>query len=106
MSYAEIWRKSEAKSWFSSRRELFKLQRHYTSHEIKKMLFEKLPSDMTSSNYESTDSVLETDETTHYPVQFLQPLTPSGLSQHIPCLKIGAPQKRILLRNNNPPKLQ
>ncbi|XP_074108440.1 ATP-dependent DNA helicase pif1-like [Cotesia typhae] len=52
--------------------------------------------------YESVDTVIEVEETVHYPVEFLHTLNPPGIPPHILHLKIGT---SIMLRNLNPPKL-
>ncbi|XP_044591468.1 ATP-dependent DNA helicase RRM3-like [Cotesia glomerata] len=53
--------------------------------------------------YESVDTVIEVEETVHYPVEFLHTLNTPGIPPHILHLKISTPI--MLLRNLNPPKL-
>lgn len=47
--------------------------------------------------YKSFDSVIQSDDAAHYPLEFLNTLNPSGLPLHKLILKIGAPI--MLLRN-------
>ncbi|GFW73038.1 ATP-dependent DNA helicase [Trichonephila clavipes] len=49
------------------------------------------------------DTVVNQDESVHYPIQFLNSLDLPGMPPHILSLKIGLPI--ILLRNINPPRL-
>lgn len=53
--------------------------------------------------YTSYNSVLNHDDATNYPVEFLSSLSASGLPAHKISLKVGVPI--MLLRNLTPPKL-
>lgn len=53
--------------------------------------------------YTSYNTVLNRDDATNYPVEFLSSLTASGLPAHKITLKVGVPI--MLLRNLTPPKL-
>ncbi|CAG4984962.1 unnamed protein product [Colias eurytheme] len=53
--------------------------------------------------YTSINTVVEQDDATHYPVEFLNSLSASGLPAHTIKLKVGVPI--MLLRNLSPPKL-
>jgi len=68
---------------------------------INNSLLEKLNTEMV--RYESLDSVVEVEDTVHYPVEFLHSLDPPGIPPHVLCVKGGAPI--MLLRNLNPPRL-
>ena len=70
-------------------------------NEINSTILETIPGE--SHSYYSIHTVLSEDETTNYPVEFLNSLNPSGLPQHNITLKYGSPI--MLLRNLDPPKL-
>lgn len=53
--------------------------------------------------YTSINTVVDQDDATHYPVEFLNSLSASGLPAHSITLKVGVPI--MLLRNLTPPKL-
>jgi len=59
--------------------------------------------DAQSQMYYSVDTVLEKEDAVHFPTEFLNSLTPSGVPPHTMILKIGA--SIILIRNLSPPTL-
>ena len=64
-------------------------------------LLNMLPGEATL--YRSVDTMVDEEQVVHFPVDFLNSLTLSGLPQHEIHLKTGAPV--ILMRNLDPPKL-
>ena len=64
-------------------------------------LLNMLPGEATL--YRSIDTMVDEEQVVHFPVDFLNSLTLSGLPQHEIHLKTGAPV--ILMRNLDPPKL-
>ena len=44
-----------------------------------------------SQTYYSVDTVVDGEEAVHYPTEFLNYLTPSGIPQHKLILKVGSP---------------
>ncbi|GFW52814.1 ATP-dependent DNA helicase [Trichonephila clavipes] len=55
------------------------------------------------TTYKSIDTVVNQEESAHYPIEFLNSLDLPGMPPHILSLKIGSPI--IHLRNINPPRL-
>ena len=54
-------------------------------------------------SFRSFDKVVNNDEATNYPTEFLNSLSPPGFPPYLLRLKVGAPV--ILLRNLSPPEL-
>ncbi|XP_060855199.1 ATP-dependent DNA helicase pif1-like [Metopolophium dirhodum] len=54
-------------------------------------------------DYISIDTVIDSEESVHFPTEFLNSQTPSGMPPHKISLKVGVPI--ILLRNLNSPRL-
>ncbi|GFW73498.1 ATP-dependent DNA helicase [Trichonephila clavipes] len=72
-----------------------------SANNINNFLLNKLTTK--HAKYESVDSVMESEDAVHYPVECLNTLNPPGIPPYVLNLKIGAPI--MLLRNLNPPKL-
>jgi ATP-dependent DNA helicase PIF1 len=72
-----------------------------STEEINDMVMKKINTE--SKVYKSIDTVVNIDEAVHYPTEFLNSLTPSGLPTHRLHLKVSTPI--MLLRNLNPPQL-
>lgn len=75
--------------------------RNETVAKINKNIIHRLPGEVTI--YSSIDSVMASDDTTAYPVEFLNSLELSGVPSHKLELKVGVPV--ILMRNLNAPRL-
>lgn len=75
--------------------------RNESVDEINDAILQKLPNEYRI--YKSIDTVVNLEDTVHYPQEFLNSLNPSGLPPHCIKLKFGVPI--ILLRNLNPPNL-
>ncbi|XP_029054764.2 uncharacterized protein LOC114882051 [Osmia bicornis bicornis] len=75
--------------------------RNISGLEINNIILQKLVGE--SKEYRSIDTVLNTEDAVHYPLEFLNSLNPEGFPPHNLQLKVGAPI--ILLRNLNPPNL-
>lgn len=65
------------------------------------LIMEKIPGN--STTYLSINTICQSEQAVHYPVEFLNSINAPGLPQHQIDLKIGIPI--MLLRNLNPPKL-
>ena len=70
--------------------------------EINDMVQDRLINDV-SRTYYSIDQTVDPEQAVHYPSEFLNSLTPSGVPPHELKLKIGSPV--MVLRNLCPPKL-
>jgi hypothetical protein len=70
-------------------------------NEINSSIQDKMPA--VARSFFSIDKILDEEEATSYPVEFLNSLNSSGLPQHKLTLKVGSPI--MLLRNLDPPKL-
>jgi ATP-dependent DNA helicase PIF1 len=69
--------------------------------EINSSIQEMMP--VAARSFYSIDKIMDEEEATSYPVEFLNSLNTSGLPQHKLTLKVGSPI--MLLRNLDPPKL-
>ncbi|XP_069965797.1 uncharacterized protein [Bactrocera oleae] len=65
------------------------------------LIMEKIPGN--STTYLSINTICQSEQAVHYPVEFLNSINAPGLPQHQIDLNIGIPI--MLLRNLNPPKL-
>lgn len=72
-----------------------------STDEIINYITNKVPGE--SKLFRSLDTVVNEEDSVHYPQEFLQSLNPSGLPPHNLELKVGV--SIILLRNLSPPKL-
>ena len=86
-------------SWFCER--VILSPKNNVVDEINHQILQRFQAE--TKEYRSFDTVLNDDESVHYPSEFLNSLNSAGLPQHILNLKIGTPI--ILLRNLNAPKL-
>ncbi|GFU79470.1 ATP-dependent DNA helicase [Trichonephila clavipes] len=72
-----------------------------TAAKINKKLLDEIASE--TSVYNSIDTVMSSDDTTSYPVEFLNSLDLSGVPSHKLELKVGVPV--LLMRNLDSPRL-
>jgi len=72
--------------------------RNETVNEINKLILEKIPGQI--KPYKSIDTVCNIEDTVHYPQEFFNYLSPSGLPPHDLILKVRIPT--MLLRNLSP----
>ncbi|UYV63237.1 hypothetical protein LAZ67_2003513 [Cordylochernes scorpioides] len=86
-------------SWFSERALL--APRNDAVDKINEYILSKFIAP--SRTYLSIDTVVDPNDSVHYPIEFLNSINPPGMPVHSLTLKVGAPI--ILLRNLNPPKL-
>ncbi|UYV76902.1 hypothetical protein LAZ67_14002340 [Cordylochernes scorpioides] len=86
-------------SWFSERALL--APRNDAVDKINEYILGKFIAP--SRTYLSIDTVVDPNDSVHYPIEFLNSINPPGMPVHSLTLKVGAPI--ILLRNLNPPKL-
>ncbi|UYV74337.1 hypothetical protein LAZ67_11003112 [Cordylochernes scorpioides] len=86
-------------SWFSERALL--APRNDAVDKINEYILGKFIAP--SRTYLSIDTVVDPNDSVHYPIEFLNSINPPGMPMHSLTLKVGAPI--ILLRNLNPPKL-
>lgn len=98
--YPDIENLTERNSnWLCSR--AIVAPRNDAVNEINKMIIEKVPGDFKC--FKSIDTVCNTEDTVHYPQEFLNSLNPAGLPPHELKLKVGTPI--MLLRNLSPPNM-
>ncbi|UYV71113.1 hypothetical protein LAZ67_8001784, partial [Cordylochernes scorpioides] len=86
-------------SWFSERALL--APRNDAVDKINEYILSKFIAP--SRTYLSIDTVVDPNDSVHYPIEILNSINPPGMPVHSLTLKVGAPI--ILLRNLNPPKL-
>ncbi|UYV76412.1 hypothetical protein LAZ67_14000329 [Cordylochernes scorpioides] len=86
-------------SWFSERALL--APRNDAVDKINEYILGKFIAP--SRTYLSIDTVVDPNDSVHYPIEFSNSINPPGMPVHSLTLKVGAPI--ILLRNLNPPKL-
>lgn len=75
--------------------------RNSSVDQINEEILKRVPGD--EKCYKSIDTVINEEDTVHYPQEFLNTLNPSGLPSHFLKIKVGIPI--ILMRNLNPPNL-
>lgn len=90
---------NQGNSWLCERTIL--TPRNDRSTEINIKILETIPGEITE--YQSINRVMEQEDATNYPIEFLNSLSAPSLPPHKLSLKIGVPI--ILLRNLSPPKL-
>ncbi|XP_044594412.1 uncharacterized protein LOC123271894 [Cotesia glomerata] len=91
--------KTKSTTWLSERSILTSMNDH--ASRINDMILSLYEEE--EKIYSSINTVVEQDDATNFPVEFLNSLNPPGMSNHILKLKIGAPI--MLIRNLSSPKL-
>jgi ATP-dependent DNA helicase PIF1 len=97
--YPQVTSNFRDRNWLCERAVL--APQNITARAINQQLMRQLPGE--EQSYKSLDTVVEPEEATQYPTEFLNSLEPTDLPPHTRTLKTGYPV--MLLRNIDPPKL-
>lgn len=97
--YPDLQHNMNVENWLCERAIL--APRNDTVGQINKKILEQIPGEAVT--YTSIDTLIDSDDSTSYPVEFLNSLELSGVPSHKLQLKVGVPV--LLMRNLDAPKL-